>query len=626
MTNLRRPTVDFETEKIQSRPQYPPKPVGMAIRDLTGRRNYYAWGHPTENNCDASTARDVLRDIYRSGVRPLFHNGQFDMDVAEVYWGLRTPSQGFDDTLFLAFLNDPHEPTLSLKPMSEKHLGMPPDEAQKLKDWIVTNVPEARRAQKQWGAYISRAPGKLVGEYAIGDVDRTDGLFKHMMPIIKERGMLPAYEREVKLTPITMEMERSGVAIDVNRTKDFLGVFEEFDQKLQKKILKKLKVNTTIGKGKGEFNLNSGKQLADALVKAGKLDAIIKTPSGQISTKVENLKKTCNDAELLNLLSIHSVAEKYITSFLRPWIEQAERTGGRILPRFNQVRNRGDDGGGGARTGRYSSSDPNLQNISANVLESKNAETLLLMQKWIKEEYQFEFIGLRDLFVPDEDCFIIACDYNQQELRLLAHFEQGLLMEEYIKNPNLDVHTFIQQMIKQITGVEYPRKFIKIAVFGIVYGMGVGKLARMLGESEQIARKVRDGLLEAVPGIRRLMKDLRRLADKDLPLRTWGGREYFCEEPWYDREKDEWYSFEYKMLNYLIQPSAADVTKQGMLNVHDELDQVRIAIQVHDELVCMAPSAKYGPKIARAMCDMKFNVPMLAESKHSSISWARVAA
>lgn len=624
--NLDRPVVDFETDKIQSRPYYPPRPVGMAVRNvLSGKSRYYAWGHPEGNNCDVGTAREVLRDIYRSGVRPLFHNGQFDMDVAEVHFGLATPSQGFDDSLFLAFLNNPHEPTLSLKPMSEKYLDMPPDEATKLHDWIIANVPEAKRAPKQAGAYISRAPGGLVGEYAIGDVDRTDGLFRKFMPEIVEKGMREAYEREIALTPITMEMERSGIAIDLDKTKDFLGVFEDFDKQLQKRILKKLKIDMPVGKAKGQFNLNSGKQLADALLRAGKLDAIIKTPSGQISTKVDNLKKTCNDKDLLSLLSIHSVAEKYITSFLRPWVEQAELSGGRILPRFNQVRNRGDDGGGGARTGRYSSSDPNLQNISANVAESKNAEVLLLMQKMIEEMYQFRFIGLRDLIVPDDGQVIIAVDYNQQELRLLAHFEQGLLMEEYLKDPKLDVHTFIQQMIKKITGIEYPRKFIKIAVFGIVYGMGVGKLALMLGEDERTARKVRDGLLEAVPGIRKLIKQLRRLADRDEPLRTWGGRLYYCEEPYYNREDDEWYSFEYKMLNYLIQPSAADVTKQGMLNVAGELDKVRIAIQVHDELVCMAPSAKYGPKIARAMCDMKFNVPMMAEPKHSSISWARVA-
>jgi DNA polymerase I-like protein with 3'-5' exonuclease and polymerase domains len=82
-------------------------------------------------------------------------------------------------------------------------------------------------------------------------------------------------------------------------------------------------------------------------------------------------------------------------------------------------------------------------------------------------------------------------------------------------------------------------------------------------------------------------------------------------------------TFEYKMLNYLIQPSAADVTKQGMLNVRD-IPNVRIAAQVHDELMCMAPERRHGKLITDAMCDMKFKVPMLAEVKMSRESWARV--
>jgi DNA polymerase I-like protein with 3'-5' exonuclease and polymerase domains len=116
---------------------------------------------------------------------------------------------------------------------------------------------------------------------------------------------------------------------------------------------------------------------------------------------------------------------------------------------------------------------------------------------------------------------------------------------------------------------------------------------------------------------------LEKLARKGSPLITWGGRQYYCEEPRFVDRFNKWMSFEYKMLNYLIQPSAADVTKQGMLNVREELPNVRIAIQVHDELVCMAPNRSYGPRISQAMCDMKFNIPMLAEAKYSTSSWAR---
>jgi DNA polymerase-1 len=612
-------TVDFETKKIESRPKYPPEPVGVAIRMPGGKSEYLAWGHPVGNNCDVATARMKLRDAYQH--RVLFHNASFDMDVAECYFGMKPPSV-FDDSMYLAFLSNPYERQLKLKTLADKYLGLPPEEQDDLRDWILANVPGARRSKTKWGEHIAEAPVSLVAPYAIGDVDRTYGLYRKLRPEIEKRGMTDAYRREVALTPVTMEMERSGIRVDVRRLKKCLQVFEKMDNDVLLRIQRKL----GISKGRvlnPEFNLNSGAQLAAALEAAGKLTAIIKTATGKTSTKITNLRKTCSDAELLQLLSVHSVCEKYITSFMRPWLEQAAIAGGRILPKFNQTRGRGNEGGGGARTGRYSSSDPNLQNVSANVEESQNKETLLLVQRMLKEEYQLPFLGLRDYLLPDEGTTLICVDYNQQELRFLAHFECGVLMRAYLENPSLDIHEYCRQLVKKAIGIEFPRKHIKITVFGIVYGMGVTKLAERLEVSKDVAKTVRDGIYEAVPGIQRLMQELKRTANKNEAMRTWGGREYFCEEPHYDKETGKWWEFEYKMLNYLIQGSSADYTKGGMLNVRATVPKARIAIQVHDELVCMAPDRSYGQQISAAMCANKLNVPMLADPKFSTKSWAR---
>jgi DNA polymerase I len=630
-------TVDFETEAINSRPVYPPKPVGVAIRRQDGSKKYWSWGHPEGNNCTMAEAGAELRQVYADTAPPLFHNGAFDLDVAETYFGLRPPAN-FEDTLFLSFLSNPHEPTIALKPLSEKYLGMPPEEQNDLEDWIRANVRKENgkklgKKEKDWGAYICKAPASIVGPYAIGDVDRTIKLWKKFRPEIHKRSMDKAYEREVKLVPITLEMERSGIRVDVPGLKKALRVFTALDNDLVEAIHGKLRGD----KDKGsyvlpeDFNVDSGPQLAKALLEAGKLSSIVKTKTGRQSTKVSVLHETCNDKQLLNYLAVHSVAHKYITGFLQPWIEQAEVADGRILPKFNQVRARdGQGGGGGTRTGRYSSSDPNLQTVTANVDESKNKDVLLLMQKWLRNQYSYEFIGLRDFFLPDEGCLICSVDYNQQELRLLAHFEEGLLAEAYRTNPKLDIHAYLQGLIKEITGIEYPRKSIKILVFGIVYGMGVNKLSVGIGESYEVAKKIRDALFKAVPGIRKLMDELKKLEISNRPLRTWGGREYFCEPPITIevgegfRKHKKTIHFGYKMLNALIQPSAADVTKQGMLNVREQVPEARIAIQVHDELVCMIPNLSCGSRIAKAMCDMEFSVPMTADAKYSDKSWARV--
>jgi DNA polymerase I-like protein with 3'-5' exonuclease and polymerase domains len=627
--------VDFETDKIENRPAYPPKPVGVAIRWPSGDKEYLAWGHPTQNNCDVSTARAKLKDAY-SAKRVIFHHSAFDIDVGECHLGVK-PTGRVDDTLFLGFLKDPYTQELGLKPLAERDLGMPTTEQDELRDWILANVPKATdspRSTHHWGGYISKAPGRLTGKYAIGDVTRTYKLYNKYVPEIKERGMWDAYERELACAPISMEMERSGVNVDRKRLLGCRDVFETLDRDMLRAIAKRLRIDYKKLKSEENpkgFNLNSSQQLADAMKRADKFDSIVKTPSGQICTKMDVLRETCNDKQLLNLLGIHSVAEKYLTSFIRPWLLQSYITGGRILPKFNQVRGY-DQGGGGARTGRFSSSDPNMQNISANIEESKNRELLMFMQQFLRDKYDYEFIGLRDFLVPDEGKIIVGCDYDQQELRILAHFEKGVLMREYLKNPKLDVHDFVRRLIYDATGLEFfsdknaktARKFVKITVFGIVYGMGIDKLARQLDISKDMAKTVRDGVLNTVPGIPRIMRKLKRLDNHGKPMRTWGGREYFAEEPHYVKKHNRVMEFGYRLFNYKIQGSAADVTKQGMINVNEQVPEVRIAVQVHDELLIMAPSAKYGPRVARAMCDMKFRIPMTATAKYSKESWARL--
>lgn len=617
--------VDFESDAIRSRPDYPPKPVGVAIKLPGGKREYFAWGHPEGNNCEIAEARRRLKEACQAK-RVVYHHAAFDMDLQQTYMGLPIPRR-YEDTLFLAFLNDPYSLDLGLKPLGERDLDIAPNEQQELKEWIIDNIPAARKKQSTWGEYIGKAPGGLVGKYAISDIRTTERLYCHYKPIIKKRGMLEAYERELKVAPITLEMERSGVRVDRKRLKKCKDVFYQMDKDVLRRIAKALKLDPKNMKSddnpKG-FNLNSGDQLGDAMLKARKLENIIKTPTGKISTKIDNLRLMCTDKKLIDLLSVHSVVSKYTSTFIEPWLSQADKSGGRILPKFNQVRGY-DDGGGGARSGRFSSSDPNMQQISSNVEESKNKETLLVMQKWLKDDYHFPFIGMRDFILPDEDCVMICIDYNQQELRLLAHFEKGVLMRAFLENPDLDIHEYCRKLVKDAIGIDFPRKHIKITVFGIVYGMGVGKLAGRLEVDSKTAKKVRDGILTAVPGISRLMKELKMLANHDEALRTWGGREYFCEEPRYDAKRGHWMSFEYKMLNYLIQPSAADYTKQGMINVREEVPDARIAIQVHDELVCMAKNKSYGELIKRAMCRAKLKVPMRAEAKYSTKTWARAA-
>lgn len=172
--------LDFESDAIENRPKYPPEPCGLAVYEATALQDpyYMAWGHPTENNIDKKFARIELAAILEEPNNEfIFHNAPFDCSIIEEKLELTIPWGRVHDTMLLAFLTDPFG-ELSLKPLSEKLLGMPPEEQEAVRDWLVLHG-KCRANDQYWGAHISKAPGKLVGTYAIGDVVRTWKLFQY---------------------------------------------------------------------------------------------------------------------------------------------------------------------------------------------------------------------------------------------------------------------------------------------------------------------------------------------------------------------------------------------------------------------------------------------------------------
>ena len=172
--------LDFESEAIDTRPKYPPKPVGLAVMPDGLPGFYLAWGHPIENNCTYDYAHRILVELLETKDNEfVFHNAPFDCSIIEEKMGLTVPWERVHDTMLLAFLADPFG-ELSLKPLAEKLLGEPPTEQEAVRDWLVRHGV-CRPNDKAWGAHIAKAPGDLVGTYAIGDVKRTLGLYKCYM-------------------------------------------------------------------------------------------------------------------------------------------------------------------------------------------------------------------------------------------------------------------------------------------------------------------------------------------------------------------------------------------------------------------------------------------------------------
>ena len=542
--------IDFETEAIEPRPKYPPKPVGVSIwyNDFDAPQ-YYSWGHPSGNNCNYETARDALATCWDEPC--LFHNGRFDTEVARVHMGLPTHRNPLDvhDTLFLNYLYDANAETLSLKPSSERILGMPPDEKGNLDSYLIA------RGLKP-GRDICKAPGDIVAPYANGDTLRTRKLYEYLMPWINKHGMLAAYRREQILAPILNANESDGILIDLPRLeRDAVAAeiaMKEIDRRLQDII--------------GICNLDSSAELAKRLLSSGRAHEsdFLLTPTGKLSTAKASMDRAIRDPELRQIIGYRGNLKTILTTFMRPWLELA--VNGHLHPQFNQVR--GDVYG--TRTGRLSSSNPNFQNIPTEFKVEPPAGMPPLPR-------------MRRYILPDEGNVLVSADFASQEFRIAAHFAEGRAAEIYSTDPQADFHEEVRKIILQDAGLDLPRKLVKITGFSLLYGSGINSLAELLGVDRATASNIRKHYFSALPGMKELMDQVSERGRMGKPVKTWGGRLLFAEPP--KLIKGRQMTFDYKLVNYLIQGSAADQTKEAINTVGYRSKGMRFMATVHDENV-----------------------------------------
>lgn len=547
--------LDFESHGIEDRPKYPPIPVGVAIYRDNGTPTYLAWGHPTQNNCTEAYATDKLKEILAVEEDEfIFHNAPFDCAILEERLGLTVPWERVHDTMVLAFLQDPFG-ELSLKSLAAQWLQMPPDERDAVKDWLIKNGK--CRDVKGWGAFICEAPGELVGTYAIGDVVRTLQLFKLLHEYAVATDMVGAYKREIALMPHVLKMEQRGLNLDgkaLNEDVDYyFTALDDLDQA----------ICAILGK---QVDVDSNAQLADAIEEAGMSKGFATTPTGLRSTAKESLIGAVNDPTLLGHLLVRGSVATCLRTFMTNWLEQYNKHG-RLYVKWNQVRNYSDTG---ARTGRISSS-PNLQNIPV------EWEGLRAQLTKIGYNLPFPLPQVRKYIIPDEGKVFGDRDYSAQELRLLTHFAPGKLLAELEIDPEADIH----QIAAKIAGIS--RKEAKTLAFAVLYGAGVGKIAESLHMTVAEATRVKEQYLKALPEIKALTKRVQDAGKNRSFITTLGGRQYYAQKP--AVVKGQWKSFEYKLTNYLIQGSAADATKQAMLNYCSKTVHGELMLTVHDELV-----------------------------------------
>jgi DNA polymerase I-like protein with 3'-5' exonuclease and polymerase domains len=540
---------------------------------------------------------------------------------------------------------------------------MPPEEQDAVRDWLWDHRKELKEkhninvTKANFGAFISLAPGKLVGKYADGDTIRTEKLCILLMKDIKKRKMMESYDTERELMPILLKLEQQGVPVDLKRLRTDVKMYSEWSAKIDLWLAKQLKITVfkPIKKGQkrveGEFNLNNGDHLVEALINAGKVDESLleRTDTGKWSSDKESLAAAVTDKPLNGILQYRAQLQTCVGTFMSAWLDIAEQTKGFIYTSWNQTRSADGKNSTGTRTGRLSSS-PNFQNIPKEfkpIFRHEQPDIKLAKLLPVCPIKGLPSLPLcRSYIVPwDKNQILVDRDYSQQELRILGHFEGEALREAYVANPWLDVHDWATTEMQETYGMfpnlthEKARKPVKNTGFGLIYGMGVGKLALKSDITVDMAKKVKDAYLAILPGLKTIYAEMKSRAKANQPIRTWGGREYYCEEPKIINNRLQ--TYDYKMVNTLIQGSAADCTKRAMINLWNEMypigkDGMRTCIkkgmegwhlllQVHDELLMSVPVAdvtKAQEVMSKALEAVSFDVPMLSEGTISKINWS----
>jgi DNA polymerase I-like protein with 3'-5' exonuclease and polymerase domains len=626
-------TVDFETHGIQGRPSYPPCPVGVSIKYPKKKAKYYAWGHIEGNNCSWGEAREALKKAWDHKEGLLFQNGKFDLDVAEVHMDLPPPAwDRVHDTLFLLFLDDPHQIELGLKPSAERLLGIPPDEQDDVANWLCAMQPvpgirisRSKNSEHYFGRYVALAPGTLVGKYANGDTERTEEIFELLWAKTEERQMVEAYDRERKLAPILLRMERRGVPVDLNRLEADVLTYSTWKKRIDEWIIKTIR-------GKAGINLDSGDQLIKAMVAAKKvdIDKMPLTPTGKYQTNKEALLLGVNDKTLLGMLKYRSQLSTCLNTFMVPWLRVARKSNGLIFTTWNQTKSAEGASAIGTRTGRLSST-PNFQNIPL-VFEfifkregGDPKKNKLLPKSPFKDLPDLP--SVRSYVTPFKNHIFVDRDYSQQEPRILAHFDRGALLTKYQQDPWIDFHDHAKSELEKM-GKFYERKPVKNTNLGLIYGMGVGKLAIRNDMSVEESKELKDAIMLLYPGLKLMYKDMKYRARSNTPIRTWGGREYYCEPP--KLVNGRIMQFDYKMVNILVQGSAADCTKEAIIRFHDSIvargmeNVWFILLNVHDQVTASVPvkDAHEAMEVLRvAMESVEFDAPMLSEGSVSVTNW-----
>jgi len=535
------PLIAFDTETT-SLDAMQADVVGISLSVQPGYACYIPLGHDYPG-APAQLPRDqvlaALKPIFEDPKRPkVGQHAKYDMNILSHY-GIVVRGLAHD-TMLESYVWNATATRHDMDSLAKKYLGYD----------TVKYEQVAGKGAKQIS--FSQVDLDTACRYAAEDADVTLRLHHALWPLLEtEPKLRKVYEEiEIPMVPVLASMEQRGVLIDVNELR-------KQSQQLGKRM-HELQQDAWKSAGR-EFNLDSPKQLQAILFDQLGLPAKLKTPTGQPSTNEEALEAIAEDHALPRLILDYRGLAKLRSTYTEKLAEIVNPRTGRVHTSYHQ---------GAVATGRISSTDPNLQNIPVRTEEGRR---------------------IRQAFIAPEGWRVMAADYSQIELRIMAHLsgDEGLLRAFHEGG---DIH---RATAAEVFGLgpdavtNNQRRAAKAINFGLMYGMSAFGLARQLGVDRGEASDYMARYFSRYPGVHAFMDATRERAHRDGYVETLFGRRLYLENL-SSRNQALRAGAERAAVNAPMQGTAADIIKRAMIAVAAWLkgrDDARMLMQVHDELV-----------------------------------------
>ena len=523
--------------------------VGISLSVTPGSACYIPLAHDYPG-APAQLPREAVLDALRpmladANKKKLGQHGKYDLHVLRRH-GVVVAGYA-DDTMLESFVLDAGIARHDMDSLAQRHLGY-------------ATIKYADVAGKGAKAIpFSQVAIDDASRYAAEDADITLRLHRVLRPKLDaEPSLLPVYrDIEIPLVPVLARIEANGILVDADelrrQTAD-LG---------RRMLAAQQKATELAGRS---FNLDSPKQLGALLFDELKLPALVKTPSGAPSTNEEALEAIADQHELPKVILEYRGLAKLRSTYTEKLPEMINPDTGRVHTSYHQA---------GAATGRLASSDPNLQNIPIRSDDGRR---------------------IRTAFIAPPGRKLVACDYSQIELRIMAHLsEDATLVRAFESGADIHRATAAEVFGKSLEDVSAnERRAAKAINFGLMYGMGAFGLARQLGIGRGEAQDYIALYFSRYPGVRDYMERTRQQA-RDLGyVETVFGRRLALDYI-HSRNAAQRAGAERAAINAPMQGTAADIIKRAMLRVDAWLaghkERALMLLQVHDELVFEADEA-----------------------------------